>query len=96
MYDVRTCRIAVIILYIWLLCGSLITFAYRSTLLASLVSVEKEKPRDTFQSLLDSKMTLLLTRGLLTTALMRDSPRDTLRHVTYTYQYAASLNICDV
>ncbi len=76
-----TCRNMSIFLVTWFMYGLLITFAYRSTLLASLVSVEKEKPVDTFQSLLDNEMTLFMARGTLTTAIMRDSPSKTLRYL---------------
>ncbi len=38
-------------------------FNHRSTLLASLVSVEYDKPIETFQDLLDNNILLTLTKG---------------------------------
>lgn len=36
---------------------------FRSTLLASLVKVEYDKPFDTFQDLLDNNILLMMTKG---------------------------------
>ncbi len=49
-----------ILLWIWLPCGLFVSFAYRSALLASLVTITYEKPIDTAQDVLDSGLPLLV------------------------------------
>lgn len=50
----------IILLWFWLPCGLLVSFAYRSALLTSLVTMSYEKPIDTAQDVLDSGLPLLV------------------------------------
>ncbi len=47
--------------------------AYRSTLLASLISVELEEPITTWQQMLDRKMTLQIHTGVILNDMMMNS-----------------------
>ncbi len=49
-----------VLLFTWLLTGTLLSMAYSSNLLASLVKDEQEKPMDTFQDILDAVITVYL------------------------------------
>lgn len=67
-------RFATILFYVWMLTSVLLSFGYRSTLLASLVSVEVEEPVDTWQKLLDAKMTMALPGHYIVHEYMKTSP----------------------
>ena len=73
---------ASIVFFTWFPTGLLLSFAYKSTLLASLVAVEHETPVSTFQDVLDNQLTFTLGRGFLMSALMRDSKREVVRYTS--------------
>ncbi len=52
-----------VVLNIWFLCGILLSYAYTCNLLANLVSVETEKPVDTFQDILEQGHMLTVLAG---------------------------------
>ncbi len=68
------------LLFIWFPVGFLIALFYKSTLLASLVSVSHEEAMDTWQSLLDNDMTLAIQAHYIQNELMYTSPRPIIRY----------------
>ncbi len=75
------CRYALVVLFSWLLAGHLIGMAFKSTLLASLVSIPREAPVNTFQAILDNDMTFLKREGGTSSRLLKESTRETVRRV---------------
>ncbi len=73
------CRYGFVLLFMWLPAGFLIALFYKSTLLASLISVSYEKPMDTWQSLLDNDITLAIPTHLIQNELMYSSPRQIIK-----------------
>ncbi len=72
-------RYATVVLLTWIPTSLLVSFAYRSTLLASLVATEREGSVDTFQEVLDHGMTLVLAEGYAPHDFMVDSRREVVR-----------------
>ena len=59
----------------WMLLGFLLTLFYKSVLLASLVSVENEKPIDTLEDMLLTDRKILMQERTSTEILLRTDPR---------------------
>ena len=66
---------------IYLPATNMLTHAYKSNLLASLVKKEYEKPVDTFEELFNSGVKVAMPGGTSVPYLMRDSPRKIVRDV---------------
>ncbi len=63
----------------WLPTACLLSMAYKSNLLASLVKVSEENPVDTFDDILERDMTVFLGRGSLAAHLLATSPKPVVR-----------------
>ena len=59
----------------WMLLGFLLTLFYKSVLLASLVSVQNEKPIDTLEDMLLTDRKILMQERTSTEILLRTDPR---------------------
>ncbi len=80
MFDLRRhSGFAAVAFFVWFPTGLLLSFAYKSILLACLVAVQQTAPVATFQEVLDQQVTFVLPEGYLMTALMRDSKREVVR-----------------
>ena len=83
-YQARSNLHSYIILMVWLSLATLLSFAYESNLLSSLVSVSYEKPIETFEELGDSGMPVHVLTGSAIELLMKYSHRGTVRRVYQT------------
>jgi predicted GNAT superfamily acetyltransferase len=72
-------RYLTVLFFVWLPGALLLSLSYKSTLLASLISVEQDEAVDTWQELIDNKITILMHRGLIFVDLMRESPNSVVR-----------------
>ena len=82
-------RVAV---FIYLPACNMLTHAYKSNLLASLVKKEYEQPVDTFEDLLKSDAKLFIPSGTSVPYLMSDSPRKVVRDVYQRMTYLIGYN----
>ena len=84
------------LLFLWLPCGTLLSAAFTSNLLASLVAVETERPVDTFEQLVQRGEMIAMLRSTLLIRLMKESPREIVRraHKVSSICYYSCLFVC--
>lgn len=70
-----------VVLFVWLLMACVLAFAYKSNLLAILVTIHYEKPIDSAQTLWESGLTLVVPGETVVHALVKSSPNPQIRMV---------------
>ncbi len=78
-FSIRATRQGNLLLFLWLPLATIVSSAYESNLLSSLVSVSYERPLDTFQELLESQVPLYMLGKTVMTPLMKHSARSEVR-----------------
>ena len=68
-----------IIILMWMVIGFLITSAYKSVLLSTLVSIEYEKPIDTIDDLLQTEKPIFVDETIL--LLTANDPKDSIQEL---------------
>ena len=86
-------RSKLVVLAFWIPTACLIGMAYQSNLLASLVKVENQKAINSFQDILDNKITVNIANGTLTAHLMKTSSNNIVRQVFEQYVVPVDLDI---
>ena len=69
------------LLFIWLFLGNILSMAYRSTLLSTLIPIRYEKTLDTIEDLDNSGLGLLIFGGTVLQWLAATDPRPSMRRV---------------
>lgn len=80
-FNIRMTHAGFLSFFIWMAAMLLITSAYKSNLLASLIVVEYEKPLDTYQEILDRGVTLATFNGAIMSEIMKNSHRPVMREI---------------
>ena len=70
------------LLFIWLFLGNVLSMAYKSTLLSTLIPIRYEKTLDTIGDLDKSGLGLLIAGGTVLQWLAASDPRPPMRRIT--------------
>ena len=69
------------LLFIWLFLGNVLSMAYKSTLLSTLIPIRYEKTLDTIEDLDKSGLGLLIAGGTVLQWLAASDPRPSMRRI---------------
>ncbi len=80
-FNIRATGQGKLLLFLWLPLATVLSSAYESNLLSSLVSISYEKPLETFQDVLDGQVPFYMLGKSILTPLMKYNTRPVVRQV---------------